>query len=140
MVRKILARAKTKNEDKWIYGFPQPTNHMQGDSGKCFIGQYVRPTQIVPTLHICDEKTLSFYTFLTDSDGNKIFEHDLVKDEHGNIYEAFWRESYYQFSFRCVKSKHNLFIGKTFDLWSLANKENFYVVGNIFDNPDVLED
>ena len=57
--------------------------------------------------------------------------------DFGNFYKAFWRNNYYQFYWICVKS--DVFsIGTKWDLWSFKRFE-IEVIGNIFDNPDLLE-
>lgn len=66
-----------------------------------------------------------------------LWENDIVKDKHGNLYKAFWQNNYYQFSWICVKS--DVFsIGTKWDLWSFKSFE-IEVIGNIFDNPELLE-
>lgn len=72
-----------------------------------------------------------------DKNGNLIWENDIVKDEQGNLYKAFWQSNYYQFSWVCVKSEIFL-IGAKWDLWRFKSSE-IEVVGNIFDNPELLE-
>lgn len=72
-----------------------------------------------------------------DKNGNLIWENDIVKDEQGNLYKAIWQSNYYQFSWICVKSR--IFqIGAKWDLWRFKSYE-IEVVGNIFDNPELLE-
>lgn len=85
-----------------------------------------------------DKATICRYTGLTDKSGNKIWENDIVKDDRGNIYKAFWQEYYYQFSWMCVKSDL-LPIGAKWDLWSLSKNGDLDTIGNIFDNPELLE-
>ena len=72
-----------------------------------------------------------------DKNGNLIWENDIAKDEQGNLYKAFWQSNYYQFSWVCVKSEIFL-IGAKWDLWRFKSSE-IEVVGNIFDNPELLE-
>lgn len=84
-----------------------------------------------------DRTTLCQCTGLKDKNGKLIWENDIVKDERGNLYKAFWRSNYYQFSWVCVKSE--IFqIGTKWDLWSIKSYE-IEVIGNRFNNPELLE-
>lgn len=84
-----------------------------------------------------DSSTLCQCTGLKDKNEKLIWENDIVKDENGNLYKAFWQNNYYQFSWVCVKS--DIFqIGAKWDLWRFKSFE-IEIVGNIFDNPELLE-
>lgn len=84
-----------------------------------------------------DKSTICQCTGLKDKNGNLIWENDIVRDEHGNFYKAFWQNNHYQFSWICVKSDV-FFTGVKWDLWSFKSFE-IEVTGNIFDNPELLE-
>ena len=84
-----------------------------------------------------DPSTVCQCTGLKDKNGNLIWENDIVKDNNGNFYKAYWQENYYQFSWICAKSE-KLPIGAKWDLWSIRSYE-IEVIGNIFDNPELLE-
>lgn len=84
-----------------------------------------------------DSSTICQCTGLKDKNGKLIWENDIVKDERGNLYKAFWQSNYYQFSWVCVKSE--IFQIRTkWDLWSIKSYE-IEVIGNTFDNPELLE-
>lgn len=84
-----------------------------------------------------DRNTACQCTGLKDKNGKLIWENDIVRDEHGNFYKAFWQNNNYQFSWICVKSDV-FFTGVKWDLWSFKSFE-IEVTGNIFDNPELLE-
>ena len=93
-------------------------------------------------LQVCayevDPSTICQCTGLKDKNGNLIWENDVVRDDNGNIYKAFWQDRYYQFSWICVKSD-KLPIGAKWDFWSIRNYE-IEVIGNIFDNPELINE
>lgn len=79
-----------------------------------------------------DQSTICQCTGLKDKNGKLIWENDIVEDEKGNLYKAFWQSNYYQLSWFCVKSE--IFqIGTKWNLWSIKSYE-IEVIGNIFDN------
>lgn len=139
-MREILFKAKRKDNGEWVEGYYQKrfsstspiiegVEHLIFKSESPTVWEYAR----------IDKTTLCQYTGLTDKNGNKIWENDVVKDDRGNIYKAFWQESYYQFSWICVKSDL-LPIGARWDLWSLSRNGDLEVIGNIFDNPELIKE
>lgn len=76
------------------------------------------------------------YTGLTDKNGIKIFEHDIVKTKYGRLCKVVW------FSSPCsqcwdlipLEDKHKC--PDDYDLWIPKNLE---VVGNVHDSPKLLE-
>lgn len=111
MEDRYLFKAKRVDNGEWVQGF------------------YLYDYEVDPT-------TICQCTGLKDKNGKLIWENDVVKDEHGNFYKVFWQNNYYQFSWICVKS--DVFsIGVKWDLWSFKGFE-IEVIGNIFDNPELL--
>lgn len=87
--------------------------------------------------HIVDPDTICRCTGFQDRNDRLTWENDIAKDETGNLFKAFWQENYYQFSWVCVQSE-KLPIGTKWNLWNFKRSE-IEVVGNIFDNPELLE-
>lgn len=86
-----------------------------------------------------EKNTLCQCTGLKDVNGNLIWENDIVKDEKGNFYKAIWQNNFHQFSWDCIKSNIGVYVGNKFDLWDSINGYEIEVIGNIFDNPELLE-
>ncbi len=147
---RYLFKAKKKNwqelpkDEQWVQGYLFDDGFK---NGRVFVGSFVIEKYNGTA---CDEWTvtgINFYeidpnticqcTGLKDKNGKLIWENDIVEDEKGNLYKAFWRDKYYQFSWACVKSE--IFqIGMKWDLWSIKSYE-IEVIGNIFDNPELME-
>lgn len=134
MDREILFRGKRIDNGAWVEGYV-----VVYPSGKTEVrNKCTQPPDILLVCEI-DPETVCQYTGLTDKNGKKIFEGDIVEDSQGNLYKAFWQENYYQFSFICIKSEKNFLKDAKWDLWSLAKNDELSLCGNIFDNPSLLE-
>lgn len=123
-MREILFRGKTVCDGDWIYGGitwnPSKKEvfiHTEWDEGK-----------VIP-------ETVGQYTGLCDKNGKKVFEGDIVKTKYRRLCEVRW------FSSPCsqcwglipIENKHK--IPDEYDLWIPKNLE---VIGNIHDNPELL--
>ena len=125
MENRYLFRAKRTDTGEWVQGY------LYGIWERRYILWGMTNMVEVEPSTICQ------CTGLRDKNGKLIWENDIVKDEHGNFYKAFWQNNYYQFSWFCVKT--DVFpIGAKWDLWSFKSFE-IEVIGNIFDNPELLE-
>ena len=132
-MREILFRAKTKDDGKWIDGFPVRIY----DYGGLVWDMHPFNTNFEITRSV-DTKTIGQFVGLTDRNGNKIFEGDIIKipddyDEFGHnageIYEVYFCCG----GFR-LKPKYS----KARGYW-LEDDETVEVIGNIHDNPELLK-
>lgn len=144
-MREILFRGKLLNTEKWIQGFycameattyaveedyknyPVPTHHCIAVDEMTDWGL---PNKLV--LYEVDSATVGQFTGLTDKNGKKIFEGDIIKllkcendvctlkDDNPNYYFQ-GKNGRYEIS----EEPHN--------------PECFEVIGNIYDNPELLE-
>lgn len=114
---------------KWVEG------HYYEFMGKSYI--FEQPFTSGNLTYEVDPSTICQCTGLKDDDGTLIFENDIVKDKNGNLYKAFWQDNYYQFSWICIKS-NSLPVGAKWDFYSIKSFE-IEVIGNNFDNPELLE-
>lgn len=126
-----LFKAKRKDNQEWARG-----SLVYTFTGiPCIVTEYDHIMNFI-SMHEVDQSTICQCTDLKDKNGKLIWENDIVRDEHGNFYKAFWQNNYYQFSWICVKS--DVLIGAKLDLWDFKSFE-IEVIGNIFDNKDLLE-
>lgn len=143
MEDRYLYKAKTTPKEKGEFNNVWVTGNLIVSNGKYYIhpvGNVVNVKNEIGRIIVMHEvipDTICQCTGLKDRNGNLIWGNDIVKDEHGNLYKAFWQNNYYQFSWICVKS--DVFsIGAKWDLWSFKSFE-IEVIGNIFDNPELLQ-
>lgn len=135
MEDRYLFKAKRVDNGEWVLGV------LFDGENHCIIGQEIKfsPYQTNECKIVgyeVDRNTICQCTGLKDKNGKLIWENDIVRDEYGNFYKAFWQNDYYQFSF-CAKT--GVFpIGAKWNLWSFKSSE-IEVVGNIFDNKELLE-
>lgn len=129
-MRKILFRGKKKSSGDWVEGIP--IQHSDGDWQ--IHGGYSNAGYLstVATGTICQ------YTGLTDKNGRKIFEGDILSgvryDDRGQDGEYLpdkcvikWDEK------RAAFAPVYWWDGYSYDLM------NYEVIGNIFDNPDMIK-
>lgn len=119
-MREILFRGKKMTNEKWIFGYPQPSickdvMLIQDDEGN---------------LRNIILETLGQFTGLLDKNGKKIFEGDIFKYADRTVYTVYWSENrlgFYAFENDTGrKDMDGNYLG------------NFYgsrceVIGNIFD-------
>ncbi len=117
-MREILFRGKRKNGE-WVQGCYILWN------GKHCIYDDVIYYEFLP-------ETIGQYTGLTDKNGTKIFEGDVIVYNDDVRYGVFWSESEHAFYIEGI--------GYT-DLDRLGNLYGFLceVIGNIHDNPELLK-
>lgn len=133
MNREILFKAKRKDNGEWVEGYYVKTT----------IGNDVTPIDVifVPFKVSRNEKwgwikidsdTLCQYTGLTDKNGKKIWENDIVRNKKGDIGVAQWFEEHAAF----------MIWNKTKNCVCYLAENDFSkieVIGNVFDNPYLLE-
>ena len=121
-MREILFRGKDEGTQEWVYGFycEKPSPFHIGIEYSIFDNKTISRYTICP-------ETVGQYTGLTDKNGKKIFEGDIVKVDD-DIYVCFWNECNYEFGF--TNSKRD---------FGIAYAQEVEVIGNIHDNPELLK-
>ncbi len=130
MENRYLFRGKRKDNGEWVFGDLVHSVYKIGDT--C-VGQYGNEVG----MHEVDPETVCQCTGGKDKNSKLIYEDDIAKDDKGNLYKAFWQDNHYQFSWMCVKSE-KLPIGAKWNFDCFRGYE-MEVIGNVFDNPELLE-
>lgn len=138
-MREILFRGKRVDNGEWIEGYFLPGNERQSLHPCIFV--YLPETQSFECFDI-DIDTLGEYTGLTDKNGTRIFEGDIVKItgfhttaiaavKYGSPSEKSTSWGWY------FDDNH----GHTYHLesQSFCRDYNAIIIGNIHDNPELLE-
>lgn len=119
-MREILFRGKT-DKGEWVYGYYVETLRYNNLHWIWDGKEYVK----------IDPETIGQYTGLTDKNGNKIFEGDILKSSWETILTIFYDEisSSYRVKTSTGHEREPSYYG--IDKWE--------VIGNIHDNPKLLK-
>ena len=131
-MREILFRAKREVTNEWVYGY--------------FVNEYddfriyVQPQIITRSgREYVNENTLGQFTGLTDKNGVKIFEGDIVEYETGKkvrIGRVFFSDFRASFSVTAGKNGSARINNDLFNY--IQNRNSVIVIGNIYDNPELI--
>ena len=134
-MREILFRGKQKagRIKRWIEGYYyQKPNPSSEDGLPVFHGISDCPpfgSEVLP-------ETVGQYTGIVDKNGTKIFEGDIVKDRKGNVgYIAFLMQDA---GWAIVWEYYDSRMGHRTRNCSCTTDQTLEVVGNIYDNPEVI--
>lgn len=140
MNREVLFRGKSVEDSEWVEGYL--VEKTDSDSGSIVQSYIVEKAQFSwnadEDVRFCDideikvlPETVGQFTGLTDKNGAKIFEDDILKARH-NDYP--YLVSYDECRFK-IEDKWGNRIKMTQDAINLLEVE---LVGNIYDNPELL--
>ena len=163
-MREILFRGKTLSNKQWVEG-----SLLKDEKGLCYIGTYLKiedktgfklmareqgktHNRFVGMGFVqVDPETVCQFTGLTDKNGVKIFEGDILKgfqypflcEGHFNYFaEVLWFEcdsSFGTYTFKNPESEvRGISEGNT-DGFERCASEDWEVIGNIFDNPELMK-
>lgn len=124
-MREILFRGKRIDNGEWILG----------GYAKCNNRHYILPDidlirgeWVFKNIEVIPE-TVGQYTGLTDKNGKKIFEGDIVKNSR-DVGLLYYKEKNSAFTVK----------GWEYGYWLWHDKEDIEVIGNIYDNPELLQE
>lgn len=147
-MREILFRGKTVNNGKWVYGFLSKSRNTEEKPAllkRCIDCE----EKGIMISHIVDHETVGQFTGLTDKNGTKVFEGDILQTdecefvvkfgecggvknvEHNVGYIGFYVEPIGKYAAMLLKS------GLRTDILYWINSCDCEVIGNIHDNPDI---
>lgn len=130
-MREILFKAKRVDNSEWVYGYLWIGNdHAYIIPFNVGIGYDDEEKHIKAFAYEIGKATICQYTGLTDKNGNKIWENDVIQRKD---IKALGKVEYIEDSF-CLNDVDD---GKQY-IEGMWNK--FEVIGNIFDNSELLED
>lgn len=130
-MREIKFRGKRVDNGKWVYGYFA----IDTDTKSNYIIERIywncEECSDQTLYYEVDPETIGQYTGLKDKNDKELYEGDAIKDPDGNVLEVVWNKGAASFELQNNIS-HFLFVQRYIDM--------FEVIGNIHDNPDLLED
>ena len=136
MENRFLFRGKRKDNGEWIFG-----NLIQTDDGVYIIQNYV-PQHSIKNCEV-DPSTVCQCTGLKDKKGKLILENDIVNGsiKRGAVFYrclVLWNECKARFDVRARGCNFPMTLDECTDDFSMSGFD-YEVVGNKFDNPELLE-
>ena len=137
-MREILFRGKRVDNGEWVYGYYVRYEHM-GNVKHIIVTDwaqvYVNSYYVIP-------ETVGQDTGLKDKKGKKIFEGDILnlKYPRDRRYKVVAKVINGQEISAMVLKFDNNFTTEEFPLYKISAENNLEVIGNIHDNPELMEE
>ena len=128
-MREIKFRAKSTDDQKWVYGYYTLIKYSDGEAST------IRTKY--GYLIMVDPETVGQYTGLKDSNGREIYEGDIVYDPWGDKHIVIWDEESMMFTYDVNEWWMPYLWCRSFEADELDKPD---VIGNVYDNPELLGD
>ena len=133
MSREIKFRARQIDNDKWVTGFIERPHSTDTEDGvKSYYFQSVDERGWYSQV-IVNANTISQYTGLKDKNDVEIYEGDIVKHDFGA------EQIGIQYAVVVYDTKYACFQIVPINDWMYCDKSDCEVVGNIYENADLLK-
>ena len=130
-MREILFRGKRTDNGEWVEGYLYITHN-----GEQEISVYNEEVNIERWTHEVDPSTVGQYTGLNDKNGKRIFEGDVAKVLQGKDKDIAY-VGFENGAFMLYPKTGNIYERTLWEYW--YNDWDVEVIGNITDNPELLE-
>lgn len=118
-MREIIFRGKRVDNGEWVYG-----DICHHDGKVSYIGQHPADGSMI--LHDLIPETVGQYTGLTDKNGERIFEGDIVK-AIGSTYSG-----------ETIEATEVVYLKYHQLMYDIETSNEIEVIGNIHDNPELI--
>lgn len=131
MKREIKFRGKRKTDGEWLYGyyFVNRGLHFIVTDGLAPAGNTFHDYEVYP-------ETVGQYTGLTDCNGKEVFEGDVLEIPYTYVNGRIVGTVNYEHDSFLIKSLNN---GRDWNLCWTLREYSAAVIGEIYDNPELLE-
>lgn len=130
-MREILFRGKRIDNGEWVEGYLYITHN-----GEYEIGHYDAEVNIERLTYVVDPSTVGQYTGLTDKNGKRIFEGDVL--EHHAQGDIIVNRGVVNWDEKNARWAHQL--NTMNPCFYMHNPKAVEVIGNIHDNPELLKE
>lgn len=150
-MREVMFRGKRLHNGAWVYGFYVHFKYLDGREEHAICAGDARSS--VYNVYnfwreVCQE-TVGQYTGLKDKNGKKIFENDILKiaqTKNGSFYFGIVKFGTYidDFDINDIKEHIGFYIEEKYGITGILSPkhdewDSYKVIGNIFDNPELLD-
>ena len=132
MNREILFRGKRTDNGEWVNGYVTRIKHSDdnGNAESYYFNALDKSGWVAEC--VVSAETVGQYTGLTDRNGRKIFDGDIILFEKKK-YFVVWLDSIASFVAKPFEE------GRCWPCMNVGTMKEAEVIGNIFDNPELME-